>query len=212
MVSSVEEVRAAKEILAEAKAELRQEGYSFNAQMPVGIMVEVPAAVTMADQLAAEVDFFSIGTNDLSQYVMAADRTNPKVAKLADALEPAVLRMIQQTVTVAHQAGIPVSVCGQLASNPVGIPILLGLGVDELSVNPPAIATVISVISQLSINQAEMLAGEVLQLDSALAVREYIRLLAEVGNREQRCSAVLGVSPMSDCIKTGTGNSGQELT
>ncbi|NET82971.1 MAG: phosphoenolpyruvate--protein phosphotransferase [Moorea sp. SIO1F2] len=195
MVSSVEEVRAAKEILAEAKAELRQEGHRFNEQMPVGIMVEVPAAVTMADQLAAEVDFFSIGTNDLSQYVMAADRTNPKVAKLADALEPAVLRMIHQTVSVAHQAGITVSVCGQLASNPVGIPILLGLGVDELSVNPPAIATVISVISQLSINQAEMLAGEVLQLDSALAVRQYIRLLAEVGNREQ-----------------GTGNSGQELT
>ncbi|NEP36507.1 phosphoenolpyruvate--protein phosphotransferase, partial [Moorena sp. SIO3B2] len=174
MVSSVEEVRAAKEILAEAKAELRQEGYGFNEQMPVGIMVEVPAAVTMADQLAAEVDFFSIGTNDLSQYVIAADRTNPKVAKLADALEPAVLRMIQQTVTVAHQAGIPVSVCGQLASNPVGIPILLGLGVDELSVNPPAIATVISVISQLTINQAEMLAGEALQLDSAVGVREYI--------------------------------------
>ncbi|WP_287295333.1 phosphoenolpyruvate--protein phosphotransferase [Moorena sp. SIO2C4] len=174
MVSSVEEVRAAKEILAEAKAELRQEGYGFNEQMPVGIMVEVPAAVTMADQLAAEVDFFSIGTNDLSQYVMAADRTNPKVAKLADALEPAVLRMIQQTVTVAHQAGIPVSVCGQLASNPVGIPILLGLGVDELSVNPPAIATVMSVISQLTINQAEMLAGEALQLDSAVGVREYI--------------------------------------
>ncbi|WP_293020833.1 phosphoenolpyruvate--protein phosphotransferase [Moorena sp. SIO3I8] len=172
MVSSVQEVRAAKEILAEAKAELRQEGYSFNEQMPVGIMVEVPAAVTMADQLAAEVDFFSIGTNDLSQYVMAADRTNPKVAKLADALEPAVLRMIHQTVSVAHQAGITVSVCGQLASNPVGIPILLGLGVDELSVNPPAIATVISVITQLSINQAEMLAGEALQLDSALAVRQ----------------------------------------
>ncbi|WP_424095672.1 phosphoenolpyruvate--protein phosphotransferase [Moorena producens] len=184
MVSSVQEVRAAKEILAEAQAELRQEGYSFNEQMPVGIMVEVPAAVTMADQLAAEVDFFSIGTNDLSQYVMAADRTNPKVAKLADALEPAVLRMIQQTVTVAHQAGIPVSVCGQLASNPVGIPILLGLGVDELSVNPPAIATVISVITQLSINQAEMLAGEVLQLDSALAVREYSATRKAIGNRQ----------------------------
>ncbi|NEP36904.1 phosphoenolpyruvate--protein phosphotransferase, partial [Moorena sp. SIO3B2] len=184
MVSSVEEVRAAKEILAEAKAELRQEGYSFNEQMPVGIMVEVPAAVTMADQLAAEVDFFSIGTNDLSQYVMAADRTNPKVAKLADALEPAVLRMIQQTVTVAHQAGIPVSVCGQLASNPVGIPILLGLGVDELSVNPPAIATVMSVISQLTINQAEMLASEVLQLDSALGVREYSATCKAIGNRQ----------------------------
>ncbi|NEO96950.1 MAG: HPr family phosphocarrier protein, partial [Moorea sp. SIO3G5] len=167
-----------------SKAELRQEGYSFNEQMPVGIMVEVPAAVTMADQLAAEVDFFSIGTNDLSQYVMAADRTNPKVAKLADALEPAVLRMIQQTVTVAHQAGIPVSVCGQLASNPVGIPILLGLGVDELSVNPPAIATVISVITQLSINQAEMLAGEVLQLDSALGVKEYSATRKAIGNRQ----------------------------
>lgn len=174
MVSSVQEVRAAKAILTEAQAELRQAGIPFDPEMKVGIMVEVPAAVIMADQLAVEVDFFSIGTNDLSQYVMAADRTNPQVAPLVDALAPAVLRMIQQTVEAAHAAGIPVSVCGQVASDPIATSILLGLGVDALSVNPPAIAAVKAVISGLRMDRAEAIAQTALQLDSAQAVRAHI--------------------------------------
>ncbi|MGK7917307.1 MAG: phosphoenolpyruvate--protein phosphotransferase [Prochloraceae cyanobacterium] len=174
MVASVQEVRAAKEILSEVQKELRQAGIAFAEEIPVGIMIEVPAAVIMAHQLAAEVDFFSIGTNDLSQYVMAADRTNPKVSNLADALEPAVLRMIQQTVIAARVRGINVSVCGQLASNPTAIPILLGLGVDELSLNPPAISTAMATISQLSLVEAEAIADEVLHLDCAQAVKEHI--------------------------------------
>ena len=174
MVASAPEVRAAKVILTEAQDELRQAGIPFDPMMKVGIMIEVPAAVTMADQLAAEVDFFSLGTNDLSQYAMAADRTNPQVSALADALEPAVLRMVQHTVRVAHEAGIEVRVCGQLASDPVATPILLGLGIDELSVNPPAIAAIKGVISQWSMAEASEIAAEVLQLDSAAAVREYV--------------------------------------
>ncbi len=173
MVSSVQELRAAKEILASTQEELKKAGIPFDNQMKVGIMVEVPAAVTMADRLAAEVDFFSIGTNDLSQYAMAADRTNPKVANLADAFEPAVLRMIEQTVTAAHEAGISVSVCGELASNQVAAPILVGLGVDELSMNPRAISGVKATISQWRIGEMEVLAREVLQLDSATAIRKY---------------------------------------
>ena len=174
MVSSLREIRAAKKILRATQAELRSTGIPFNEAMEVGIMVEVPAAVAIADQLAAEVDFFSIGTNDLSQYVMASDRTNPKVATLADAFEPAVLRMIQQTVNAAHTTGIWVGVCGELASSPLAAPILLGLGVDELSMNPPAIGAVKAVISQLTMEAAEAIASRVLQLDSSESVRDYL--------------------------------------
>ena len=174
MVTSVQEVRAAKKILTEVENSLP----GLN-KIKVGIMVEVPAAVTMANQLAKEVDFFSIGTNDLSQYVMAADRTNSKVANLANGLEPAVLRMIQQTVIAAHEAGISVSVCGQLGSNPLAVPILLGLGVDELSVAPPAISIVKRVISQLDVSEVEAIAHSVLQLDEAKSVQEYV--VAELG-------------------------------
>ncbi|HEY9739281.1 MAG TPA: phosphoenolpyruvate--protein phosphotransferase [Coleofasciculaceae cyanobacterium] len=174
MIASVREIRAAKEILSTAQAELRSLGIPFDEAMEVGIMVEVPAAVAMADQLAAEVDFFSIGTNDLSQYVMAADRNNAKVATLADAFEPAVLRMIQQTVIAAHNAGIWVGVCGELASSPLATPILVGLGVDELSMNPPAIPAVKAAVVRLTISEAEAIASMMLQLDSAEAVRQYV--------------------------------------
>ncbi|MEM1170903.1 MAG: phosphoenolpyruvate--protein phosphotransferase [Cyanobacteria bacterium P01_H01_bin.35] len=174
MVSSVQEVRAAKKILTEVENSLP----GVN-KIKVGIMIEVPAAVTMANQLAKEVDFFSIGTNDLSQYVMAADRTNSKVAHLANGLETAVLRMIEQTVTAAHEAGISVSVCGQLGSNPVAVPILLGLGVDELSVAPPAISTIKRVISQLDMSEVEAIAHSVLDLDEAKSVQEYV--IAKLG-------------------------------
>jgi phosphocarrier protein FPr len=174
MIASVKEIRAAKEILATAQAELRSVGIPFDEAMEVGIMVEVPAAVTMAAQLAAEVDFFSIGTNDLSQYVMAADRNNAKVASLADAFQPAVLRMIEQTVIAGHNAGIWVGVCGELASSPLAAPILVGLGVDELSMNPPAIPAVKAAISRLTMSQAKAIAHEVLQLPSALEVKDYI--------------------------------------
>ena len=174
MVTSVREVRAAKKLVKQVQAELRESKIEFARAITTGIMVETPAAVAMADLLAEEVDFFSIGTNDLSQYIMAADRTNPKVAALADAYEPAVLRMIRQTVTAAHSAGITVSVCGQLASDPEAVPILLGLGVDELSVNPPAIPGIKTMIASLSRAEVRAIASAVLQLDSATAVREYI--------------------------------------
>jgi phosphocarrier protein FPr len=174
MVSCVREVRAAKEILTTAQAELQQAGIPFDEAMEVGIMVEVPAAVAMADQLATEVDFFSIGTNDLSQYLMAADRNNARVATLADAFEPAVLRMIQQTVNAARNAGIWVGVCGELACSPLAAPILVGLGVDELSMNPPAIPAVKAAVARLRMSQVQAIAREVLQLDSAQAVTEYL--------------------------------------
>ncbi|MGV0104185.1 phosphoenolpyruvate--protein phosphotransferase [Nostoc sp. DSM 114160] len=174
MIATVTEVRAAKVILGEVQAELNQAGIAFDAAMKVGIMVEVPSAVAIADRLAAEVDFFSIGTNDLSQYVMASDRTNPSVANLVDALHPAILRMVQQTVQAAHAAGISVGLCGELAADTLATPILLGLGLDELSVNPQSIPGVKQAIARLSIVESEAIVASALQQDSAEHVRELI--------------------------------------
>ena len=174
MIATVTEVRAAKVILGEVQAELNQAGISFDAAMKVGIMVEVPSAVAIADQFAAEVDFFSIGTNDLSQYVMASDRTNPRVANLVDALHPAILRMVQQTVQAAHTAGISVGLCGELAADTLATPILLGLGLDELSVNPQSIPRVKQAIARFCIVESEAIVASALQQDSAEHVRELI--------------------------------------
>lgn len=174
MIATVTEVRAAKVILGEVQAELNQAGIAFDAAMKVGIMVEVPSAVAIADRLAAEVDFFSIGTNDLSQYVMASDRTNPSVANLVDALHPAILRMVQQTVQAAHAAGISVGLCGELAADTLATPILLGLGLDELSVNPQSIPGVKQAIARFSIVESEAIVASALQQDSAEHVRELI--------------------------------------
>ncbi len=174
MIATVTEVRAAKVILGEVQAELNQAGISFDAAMKVGIMVEVPSAVAIADRLAAEVDFFSIGTNDLSQYVMASDRTNPRVANLVDALHPAILRMVQQTVQAAHTAGISVGLCGELAADTLATPILLGLGLDELSVNPQSIPGVKQAIARFCIEESQAIVASALQQDSAEHVRELI--------------------------------------
>jgi phosphocarrier protein FPr len=175
MISSVAEVRAAREILAEAQAELSQSGTPFDKSMAVGIMIEVPSAVALADQLAREVDFFSIGTNDLSQYVMAADRTNAGVARLADALHPAVLRLVRATVEAAHAAGIWVGVCGEIAGDPLATPILVGLQVDELSMSPSAVPVVKQAIGALTMPQAVSIAAEAMELENAEAVRLHLR-------------------------------------
>jgi phosphocarrier protein FPr len=174
MVSSVTEVRAAKTIWADAEAQLRRAAIPFDAAIEVGIMIEVPSAAAIADQLAAEVDFFSIGTNDLSQYTMAADRTNARVGALANPFQPAVLRLIRQTIEAAHNAGIWVGLCGEFAGDPRAVPILLGLGLDEFSMSAPAIPAVKQAISRLTVAEAERIAAEALQLDSAEAIREFV--------------------------------------
>ncbi|MBF2063742.1 MAG: phosphoenolpyruvate--protein phosphotransferase [Calothrix sp. C42_A2020_038] len=175
MIATVGELKAAKATLEEVQNELRQREIRFNDKIKVGIMVEVPSAVAIADQLAPEVDFFSIGTNDLSQYIMACDRTNPQVAGLADALHPAVLRMVQQAVKAGHKAGIAVSLCGELGSDPIATPILIGLGLDDVSLNPQAIPRCKKAITQLSFIEAETIVSEALKQDSAAKVRELLR-------------------------------------
>jgi len=175
MIATVDEVRKARALLEECQAELLAEGKAIAEGVEVGIMVEVPSAAVMADRLADEVDFFSIGTNDLSQYTMAADRTNALVADLASAFQPAVLRLVQYVIQSAHAKGKWVGMCGELAGEPLAIPILLGLGLDEFSMNAPAIPVAKEVIRALTMDEARKIAEAALQLDSAGAVRELVR-------------------------------------
>jgi phosphoenolpyruvate-protein phosphotransferase len=186
MVATVAEVRAARAILEECRAGLLAEGLAVAETMEVGIMVEVPAAVIMADHLAAEVDFFSIGTNDLSQYTMAADRTNARVAPLATAFHPAVLRLVRDVIQAAHARGKWVGLCGELAGEPLALLILLGLGLDEFSMNPPAIPVAKQILRALTLAEARAVAQAALALDSPqdaqALVREWIPA-ADVGAR-----------------------------
>jgi multiphosphoryl transfer protein len=179
MVSTVDEVRQAKALLEQARRDVNPNAVK-GVQMQVGIMIEVPAAVVGADLLAAEVDFFSLGTNDLTQYVFAADRTNPELAPLADSLHPVMLRMIDQVVKAAHRRKRWVGVCGEMASDLWALPLLVGLGIDELSVHPPMVARIKAAIRELDSTECARVARAALKLDSASAVR---RLLERRGLR-----------------------------
>jgi multiphosphoryl transfer protein len=140
-------------------------------ELDVGVMVEVPAAALAAEQFAPEVDFFSLGTNDLVQYTMAAERGNASVAALADGLNPSVLRLIRIVADAASAHGKWVGVCGELASDPDAVPVLLGLGVGELSANGPAIPTVKQAVRRVDVEEARELAEQALELSSAAEVR-----------------------------------------
>ena len=175
MVAVLEEIHQARTILEECKNELAREGKSLPATIQVGIMVEVPSAALMADKLAPSVDFFSIGTNDLTQYTLAVDRTNPNLAYLTSAFSPAVLRLIQNVITQAHRHQKWVGLCGELAGEPLAIPILLGLGLDEFSMNPSAIPTAKQVIRGLKVPECQQLAGDVLDYESASQVRACVK-------------------------------------
>jgi multiphosphoryl transfer protein len=181
MVSSPGELRAAKAILDEARGEVEASGGRVPEHLDVGIMVEVPSAALSAAAFALRVDFFSIGTNDLTQYTLAAERGNEYVAELSDGLHPAVLRLIHMTVEAAEPLGRVVGVCGELAADPVAVPILIGLGVRELSVAPPAVPRVKRAVRQVDLAEARRLCERVLSLDSAEAVR------SAAAGREGRC-------------------------
>jgi phosphocarrier protein FPr len=175
MIGLPAEVQAARAMLATAQAELRAAGVAYDAGMEVGIMIEVPSAVAVADQLARLVDFFSIGTNDLTQYVMAADRGNARVAELANALQPAVLRLVRDAATAAHAAGIWIGMCGELAGNPLAAPLLVGLGLDELSMSAPSIPAVKAAVRRFPLADAQRIAATALALDSAEAVAHFLK-------------------------------------
>lgn len=172
MVATIEEVRAAKKML------LEEAGDRANS-VKIGVMIEVPAAALIAEPLAREVDFFSIGTNDLTQYTLAMDRGHPKLAKQADALHPAVLRLIGMTVEGAHKHGKWVGVCGGIASDAMAVPVLVGLGVDELSVSIPAVGSIKAQLARLTMDEARQLAARVLQVGTAAEVRALLTPYAE---------------------------------
>jgi phosphotransferase system enzyme I (PtsI) len=173
-ISGLEEVLAAKRVLKDAMEELDKEGVKFDPKIPVGIMIEVPGAALTADRLALEVDFFSIGTNDLIQYTLAIDRINEYVSYLYEPLHPAVLRMIKRTVDDAHAANVEVSICGEMAGEPRYAPILLGLDLDELSMNAYIIPRVKKIIRGLSHSYCKDLVKEVLTNDSAIESEHFL--------------------------------------
>jgi len=174
MISSVEELRAARDVLAEVRAELDSAGLDYAHHVPVGIMVETPAAAMLTDFLALECDFFSLGTNDLTQYTLAVDRTNERVAKLFQPLHPAVLRLIKRTIDTAHQHGKWVGMCGELAGMQKAIPILLGLGLDELSMAPRSIPEAKWLIGQFTDARAREIAEQAMNMATASEIEDFM--------------------------------------
>ncbi len=175
MISGIDEVKKTKTIIRECMEELADDGVDFNRNIKIGIMIEVPSTCMISDILAPEVDFFSIGTNDLIQYTLAIDRGNEYVSYLYEPLHPAVLRMIKQTVQAAHAHKIEVALCGEMAGEPLYVPILLGLELDELSMNAYAIPKIKKIIRGLEHSYCKALLNEVLSKDSAKAGEYLLR-------------------------------------
>ncbi len=167
MISGGEELARAIVLLEECKRELTERGQTFDPELEVGSMIEIPSAAMTADIIARQCDFFSIGTNDLIQYMIAIDRVNNRIAHLYEPTHPAVVRMLKRIVDEGHRAKIPVAVCGEMAGDPVFVPLLLGLGVDELSMTPPLIPAVKYLVRSMTMQDAKALAEKALEMDSA---------------------------------------------
>ncbi|WP_194543086.1 phosphoenolpyruvate--protein phosphotransferase [Paenibacillus sp. JZ16] len=172
MISGLQEWRQARAILTEVQAELRQDGIRFDEQMEVGIMVEIPSTAVLAERFASEVDFFSIGTNDLVQYTVAADRMNEHVAHLYDYYHPAVLHLIRTVIEASHTAGKWTGMCGSMAGDPLAAPLLLGLGLDEWSMEASGLSRMKERLATLDRQECRELAKRILRLDTPQAVRQ----------------------------------------
>jgi len=175
MISSVSEVRRVKEIIKEITDELEKDGIEFDKNLKTGIMIEVPSAALLAEELAAEVDFFSIGTNDLIQYLLAVDRGNDLISNLYQEFHPAVIRTIRQITEAAHKNNISISVCGEMASNPHAVVVFIGLGVDELSVSPSKYPEIKQIIRSISYKEAAIVCEEILKLSTENEIKERIK-------------------------------------
>ena len=164
LVTCVEELRAVKEMVAEIKKDFDANGTDYDKDIEVGCMIETPAASLIADILAKEADFFSIGTNDLTQYTMSVDRGNSDVAYLYSTFQPSVLRSIKHIIECGREAGIPVGMCGEAAADPLMIPLLISFGLTEFSVNPVLVLTARCIISKWSKKEADELAEKIMAL------------------------------------------------
>ncbi len=174
MISTVGEVLKAKSLLKQAMEELKMRGVKFDSRLKVGVMIEVPAAAMMAEQLAAETHFLSIGTNDLTQYVMAVDRGNDAVASLFQPFHPAVVRMLRSIVEAAHRKNNWVGVCGEMAGDPLATVFLVGIGVDELSVIPPVLPEIKKIIRSIKLKDARRVADKVCALHTEAEIRAFL--------------------------------------
>ena len=199
----------ARAILRDVARELAAEGHSIRENLPVGIMVEVPAAALMADHLAKEVDFFSIGTNDLIQYTLAVDRTNETVAELYSAADPSVLRLIAMVVEAARANGIEVSVCGAMGGDPIYTMLLLGLGLRQLSMPPHQLPEIRRVIRSIRIETARAVAAEAVQLETAGAVTALLENALRQAVSDMPAQATSSSATLSSLAATGFPGDGR---
>lgn len=174
MISSMDELNEALVCIEETKDDLRKAGKDFDPDISVGIMIEIPSAVMIAEHLAKKVDFFSIGTNDLVQYSVAVDRANARIANLFEPFHPGVLKLLKMTVDAGHSNGIPVAVCGEISSDPAASLILLGMGIDELSMAPTFIPLIKRMIRSVKMDDAKKLVEKILHLETAVEIKNII--------------------------------------
>jgi phosphotransferase system enzyme I (PtsI) len=175
LISTIMEFRQARMVLADAMEDLEEAGIPFDRNLKVGMMVEVPSAVMMMDRFVDEVDFFSIGTNDLIQYCLAVDRSNKDVANLYTASDPAVIRMIDMAIRSARGSDVPISTCGQMCGDPTYTMLLLGMGLRSLSVTPAAVPEIKRVCRSVTIEKCEEVAERVRSLESARDIKTYLK-------------------------------------
>lgn len=176
MISSIEELRESKKVIQEVKDELRTKQIPFNENIEIGIMIEIPSAALMAEELAKECDFFSIGTNDLIQYTVAVERGNEKVSSLYTHFHPAVIRLIKSTIDGAHKNNILCGMCGEAAGDPMFIPLLIGLGLDEFSMNANKILQARKLIRELNFQDCKQIAQEILKLNYTEEIKRKLKI------------------------------------
>ena len=176
MISSIEELRESKKVIQEVKDELRTKQIPFNENIEIGIMIEIPSAALMAEELAKECDFFSIGTNDLIQYTIAVERGNEKVSNLYTHFHPAVIRLIKSTIDGAHKNNILCGMCGEAAGDPMFIPLLIGLGLDEFSMNANKILQARKLIRELNFQDCKQIAQEILKLNYTEEIKRKLKI------------------------------------
>lgn len=175
MICSVDEVLRSKKILNEARKSLDEKGVAYDKKIQFGIMIEVPSAFLLADELAKEVDFFSIGTNDLTMYMLAVDRGNQYISGLYSSFNPAVIRAIKSVSEAAHRNGTPISICGEMASDPLATAVLIGIDIDELSVVPSVFPEIKQIIRKIKYSDAKKLAKEILKYSTEEEIKNEVK-------------------------------------